>query len=505
VNGLPGVTAAPAVSANSTLSRSLVVGDNLEALTRIARGSAILAYLDPPFNTGRGYEARVGRTTGAAAFSDVWKWDEDTERSVRALDEHLPPVGANMVTALAAQLGRTSTAAYIVSLSARLGEIHRALAPEGSLYLHCAPSASHYLKVILDSLFGPDNFRNEIIWRRTHAHSSSRRYGPVHDVILYYSRSDKYVWNQGYSPYTNDYINTYFRHVDKRGPYQSITCTGPGDRQGTLAHYEWKGHWPPPGRHWAWTYKEMKRLEADGRLVYSKNGVPRLKWYVDDGDGVRLQDVWSDIAPLSAHSRERIGYETQKPVALLERVIAASTRPGDLVVDPYCGTGTTAIAAERLSRSWEMHDASLLASSLTLARVRAEAPRADIRINGFPCTEMAARNLLQSDQEAYEAWAAAMLATQLDRKSHTGSVAVGIRSWGSSVIGLVPLWVPTEVPLTLGKYPTALVVEGPGSAELARAVEQRGTKDVQGVPLAALTSSGAATTGKADVDLRLPV
>lgn len=504
MDGLPDVPARTARITRTGVTRSLIVGDNLEGLTRIASQSATLAYLDPPFNSGRGYEARVGRTTGSAAFSDVWTWDEGTTRSLRALDEHLPPVGAQMVTALVTQLGRTSTAAYVVSLSARLGEVYRTLTDDGSLYLHCAPSASHYLKVILDSLFGPENFRNEIVWRRTHAHSSSRRYGPVHDIILYYSRSDKYIWNQGYSPYTEDYISTYFRQVDGRGPYQSITCTGPGDRRGTLAHYQWKGKWPPPGRHWAWTYEEMERLEAEGRIVYSRNGVPRLKRYVDDGEGVRLQDVWSDIPPLSAHSQERVGYETQKPVELLERIIAASTRPGDMVIDPYCGTGTTAVAAERLGRSWEVNDASLLAGSLTLARVRAEAPGADIRTSGLPQTEAAARHMLRSDQEAYETWTTAMLATQLDRKSHTGSVAVGIRSWGQSVISLVPLWMPVKVPIALRKYLTALVVEGPGSIELARAIEQRGTDDVQGVPLIALTSSTAVATGRADIDLRLP-
>src|SRR5579859_2947800 len=215
------------------VTRSLAVGDNLEALTRAATGSATMVYLDPPFNSGRGYEARVGRTTGSVAFSDVWTWDEKAENSLRTLDDHMPPLGTALVRALVAQLGQTSTAAYIVSLSARLGEVHRVLAPNGSLYLHCDPSASHYLKVVLDSVFRPENFRNEIVWRRTHAHSSSRRFGPVHDTILYYSRSAAYVWNQGYSPYTYDYIRNYFRQVDQRGPYQSITCTGPGDRQGT--------------------------------------------------------------------------------------------------------------------------------------------------------------------------------------------------------------------------------------------------------------------------------
>jgi hypothetical protein len=482
------------------------VGDNLEALAGLGSGTAGLVYLDPPFNSGRTYQSRVGKGAASAdAFGDIWTWDATSERTLRHLPEHMPLGGAAMIEALVRQLGPGPLSAYLVSIGARLGQAHRVLSLDGSLYLHVDPAASHYLKIVLDSIFGQQNFRNEIVWRRTHAHSGSRRYGPIHDSVLFYSRSDTYVWNQQHSPYTPEYINTYFRQKDDRGPYQAITCTGPGDRFGTLAHYEWKGMFPPPGRHWAWKRTEMERLEAAGRLVYSRNGVPRLKRYVDDVPGVRLQDIWNDIAPLSAHSAERLGYDTQKPVALLERIIASSTRPGDLVVDAYCGTGTTAVAAERLGRTWHMIDASVFAGGLTLARTRAEAPTAPIALAGMPTDVAAARALMKRDPLAYGAWATALLATQLDRTAHGPSLAIGTRPWGQRAVGLVPLGKAQQALVAKAHktYAVGFVVDGPGCLDLVRHLKDGGTADVQRVSLDALVAPSVAADGKADLDLRL--
>ncbi len=487
-------------------TRKITVGDNLQALSTLASGTVGLVYLDPPFNSGRTYQSRVGKgAVSADAFGDVWVWDEVSEGLLRSLPDLVPAAGAAMIAALVQQLGRGSLAAYLVSIGARLGQAHRLMAADGSLYLHVDPAASHYLKIVLDSIFGQQNFRNEIVWRRTHAHSGSRRYGPIHDSILFYTRSDDYVWNQQYSPYARDYIDTYFRQRDERGLYQAITCTGPGDRFGTLAHYEWKGRFPPPGRHWAWVRSEMERLEADGRLVYSRNGVPRLKRYVDDGAGVRLQDIWSDISPLSAHSAERLGYDTQKPLALLERLIASSSRPGDVVLDPYCGTGTTAVAAERLGRQWHMLDASIFAAGLTLARTRSESPDASIALAGMPSDVAAASQLMERNPLAYGAWATALLATQLDRATYGQSLAVGTRPWGRKAVGLVPFAHGSDSPFIRrrDRFEIGFVVDGPGAAKLIRYLEETGTEDVQQVPLEALVSVPVAVTGKADIDLRL--
>lgn len=465
-----------------------------------------MVYLDPPFNSGRTYQSRVGKGAASAdAFGDVWCWNSNSERLLHGLGEHMPASGAAMLSALVEQLGRSPLSAYLLSIGARLGQAHRLLALDGSLYLHVDPAASHYLKVVLDSVFGGQNFRNEVVWRRTHAHSGSRRYGPIHDSVLFYSRSAAYVWNQQHAPYSREYIDTYFRQSDEVGAYQAITCTGPGDRFGTLAHYSWKGRYPPPGRHWAWVKPEMERLEAEGRLVYSRNGVPRLKRYVDDGPGVRLQDIWTDISPLSAHSAERVGYDTQKPVALLERIIASSSRPGDVVLDAYCGTGTTAVAAERLGRGWHMIDASVFAAGLTLARTRASAPQASIALSGMPSDVAAARALLKRDPLGYGAWATALLATQLDHAGQGPTLAVGTRPWGRRAIGLVPLGGGGELAgkQTPSAYGVGFVVDGPSSFELVRGLKEAGTPDVHRVPLQALIGAEVAAAGRAAFDLQL--
>ena len=487
-------------------SRRITAGDNLERLVELESGSVGLAYLDPPFNSGRVYQSRVARGARSNdAFSDTWQWTEASEQMLRSSLDLMPASGAAMTAAIVEQLGRSGLAAYLVSLASRLGQVHRVLADNGSLYLHVDPAASHYLKIILDSIFGRENFRNEIVWRRTHAHSGSRRYGPIHDSILFYSRTPNYMWSQQYSPYTNDYKASYFRQADERGAFQTITCTGPGDRHGTFAHYEWHGQFPPPGRHWAWVKEEMERLEANGRLVYSKNGVPRLKRYVDDGPGVRLQDIWGDLPPLSAHSAERLGYDTQKPVALLERIISSSSPPGQLILDPYCGTGTTAIAAERLGRPWHMMDASMLACGLTLARARAESPHAAITLQGTPADVRAAQRLMRTDPLGYGAWATALLATRLERTSEAGSVAIGTRPWGRPAVGVVPLASSEGAPLLAQGLAERMtfVVDGPSSKDLVRRLRSEGAVEINEVPLAALVGPSVAARGHANTDLRL--
>lgn len=488
------------------IQRTIHAGDNLSALSGMASGTVGLIYLDPPFNSGRNYGSRVGKgASNSDAFVDTWAWDKGSDAMLRDLPELLPQEGAAMTAALVAQLGRSPRSAYLVSLAARLGQAHRLLTSEGSLYVHVDPSASHYLKVVLDSIFGAQNFRNEIIWKRTHAHSGSKRFGPVHDTLLYYTKSDVYTWDQQYAPYSREYLDTYFTKHDDRGAYQSITCTGPGDRFGTRAHYEWKGQFPPPGRHWAWVKEEMERLDAAGMLTYSRNGVPRLKRYAQEGPGVRLQDIWTDVSPLSAHAAERLGYDTQKPVGLLERVIASSSRPGDLVLDPYCGTGTTAVAAERLGRSWCMLDTSLFAAGLTLSRTRAAVPQAPIAFHGGPTDVRSVGKLIEADPLAYGSWATALLATQLHGTGNGSPVAVGHRDWGRTAIGLVPLGPATDLgSLDLSRsHDTGFVVEGTGAADLAAMLGRGGTPDVRFVPLKALVDPDAARRGSATVDLGL--
>lgn len=437
------------------LRRCLWTLDNLEGMTRLEAGSVALAYLDPPFNSGRNYDTFLGTARGTGsrtsrAFSDTWLWTDRTEQTLKGLADFLPSSTAAFVQSLAATLGRSALAAYVVEMAPRLGAVHRVLRPNGSFYTHCDPAASHYLKILLDHLFGQDNFRNEIVWKRTHAHSSSRRYGPVHDTLLFYSKSGEYTWNRVFAPYRASYIEKYFRHDDEQGRYQLITCTAPGDRQGTRAHYRWRGQLPPPGRHWAWKREQMELLEKQGRLVHSRNGIPRLKRYSDEGRGVAVQDVWSDINRLDAHSRERVGFETQKPTALLERVISASSNPGDLVLDPFSGSGTTAVAAERLNRRWIAMDNSLMASGIALARVRQEVNLADVALAGFPENASAARRLLRAEPSAFGVWATSMLGSLPDRQGTNETVFVGsgelsLRSKPVRILTWVPIGRPLEM------------------------------------------------------------
>jgi site-specific DNA-methyltransferase (adenine-specific) len=392
----------------------------------------------------------------------------------------------------------------------RIAEAHRILNETGSIFVHCDPAASHYLKIALDTLFGARNFRNEIVWRRTHAHSSSRRFGPVHDTVLFYSKSERYSWNPVFTPYSQAYLADHFRSEDGGGRYQLITCTGPGDRVGTLAHYEWNGQLPPAGRHWAWKRERMEELDRAGRIVTSSNGIPRLKVYAHEGKGVALQDVWDDISRLDAHSDERVGYDTQKPVALLERIIRASTSPGDLVVDPFAGSGTTAVAAERLGRSWRVFDSSLLAGSIALGRVRQAAGTAPIELVGFPSDVTAARRLRAESPTTFGVWGTSMLGTVVDRERSTQSVTSGLGNLGKTAVSSLRSWVPLDPPTavmsvspdhTSGEKVGVLLMDRAGSAVPERITARFGGVKLVVAHLSELVSRRAANRGFADTPL----
>lgn len=492
-------------------TRSIWADDNLSAMASMPAGCATLAYLDPPFNSGRSYEALLGVESSSGsreAFTDLWSWSDEAESHLAQLEEWVPNSAASLVRSLVAVLGRDDLAAYLAMMTPRMGALHRVLADNGSLYLHCDPAASHYLKIVLDQIFGAQNFRNEIVWKRTHAHSGSRRFGPVHDVILFYSKTAGYVWNQGFSPYSDEYVDKYFRNHDERGAYQLITCTAPGSRVGTRAHYRWRGVWPPANRHWAWTEDVMEQLELDDRLVYSSTGTPRLKRYVDDGEGVRIQDLWLDINPLSAHSAERTGYETQKPSQLLRRIVESSSNPGDLVLDPFSGTGTTAVAAEELGRSWAAVDVSLLAASLTLARVRSTGTDAPVELYGFPRTLGGIRDLRRCDPMTFAVWATGMLGTLIERDSLGTPLAKGTGKLGAeggakrSIVSWVPLSPGGSALKDLGLYRSSadlgmLLVGSRSDAELCEWVRSGVSRRIQAVELESLVSREAATAGMA--------
>lgn len=295
----------------------LVRDDNLRALAQLPPACIDLVYLDPPFFSNRHYEVVWGDDAERRSFEDRWEGGIEN---------------------------------YLEWMEARLVHLHRALKPTGSLYLHCDTNAGHYLKVACDRIFGSrKRFQGEIIWKRTSSHSDAKRYGRVHDNILFYTKTAKYTWN----PQPQKVGPEDFRgHDVLREPSGRAYRLADASAAKPPGRFEWRGKWPPKGRYWAYSPQEMERLESEGRLVYNRNGTPRLKRYLDELPGVQLQDVWTDILGLNSAAKEREGYPTQKPEALLERMIRASSNPGDVVLDPFCGCGTTMAVAERLRRQW---------------------------------------------------------------------------------------------------------------------------------------------------------
>ena len=424
-------------------SRIITCADNIDAMGRLPDSSVDLVYMDPPFNSGRTYglHLRARGTDGQDGFTDAFSdlnWLRGS--SDRDWSEVL---GAERAQSLSRVLAATPRAAhgYLEMMIPRLAHAWRLLSETGSLFLHCDPTASHYLKVALDAVFGSERFLNEIVWRRTHAHSSARRYAPVHDIILFYAKGPRPTWNNPTVPYSQAYIDKYFRNDDERGRYQLITCTGPGDRTGTRAHYCWRGQWPPPGRHWAWTMEEMERLDQEGLLAHSARGVPRRKHYVSDRPGVRVADVWDDLPRLDTHAIERVGFDTQKPIALLERIVAASTPPDGIVLDPFAGSGTTGVVAERLGRRWITIDSSLAACALTLGRVRQENGREPIRLEGFPSALGEVLALRADDPGSFALWGTSIMGTLHDRRHSDAHTASG-RGPDPVGEGQLHSWVP---------------------------------------------------------------
>ncbi len=307
--------------------------------------------------------------SAGARFQDRWRWDEDTHPDWHdAIQDEYPAAWA--VIDWSRMTYGDDMGAFLCFMGVRLMEMRRVLRPDGSIYLHCDPTASHYLKTLMDAIFGRKQFRNEIAWQRTNAHNSARRYGPVHDMLLFYSNSDAYHWSDPRLEYSEEYIERHYRHTDPDTGrrFQRVDLTGSGTRNGESG-LPWQGVNPTAvGRHWALpgavltkhdinagtVQQKLDALNAAGAIYWPEksSGKPRLKRYADELAGLAIPDVWTDINPISAHAIERMGYPTQKPLALYDRIIKASSNAGDVVLDPFCGCATTPIAAERLGRQW---------------------------------------------------------------------------------------------------------------------------------------------------------
>ncbi len=333
--------------------------------------SVDLIYLDPPFNSKANYAAPIGSRAAGAHFKDTWGLDDIKREWIEEIEADNTATWS-IITAAGYTHGESSQA-YLTYMAIRLLEMRRLLKPTGSIYLHCDPTMSHYLKALLDAIFGKDNFRSEIIWKRSSAHNDAkqgrRQHGRIHDVLLFYSRSPEWTWNPLFRPYDQQYIDRFYRHVEpKTGRrYRLEDLTGPGGAAKGNPEYEVMG----VRRFWRYSEEKMTRLIEEGRVVQSAPGrVPAYKRYLDEQPGVTLQDIWSDIGPISSQAKERMGFPTQKPIALLKRIIAASSNPGDVVLDPFCGCATTCVAAELLSRQWAGIDVSVKALDLVIERLQ---------------------------------------------------------------------------------------------------------------------------------------
>lgn len=390
---------------------TLFYGDNLPILRDyIPTESIDLVYLDPPFNSNRSYNVLFADESGRAseaqltAFDDTWHWGPTAEQEYYELTINAPLDVAKMIGAMRELIGSNQMMAYLVMMTARLVELHRVLKPTGSLYLHCDPTASHYLKMVLDAIFGAEFFKNEIVWKRTTAHNDPKRWGRIHDTILYYSKTDRFNWNEVFTPYTEEYIAR-FKHADPDGRLwadDNLTAKG---LSGGGYEYDYKNI----RSLWRVPLATMERLDREGRLHFTKNSGIRLKRYLDDMPGISIQDVITDIQPINSQAAERLGYPTQKPLALLERIIQASSNPGDVVLDPFCGCGTAIAAAEKLDRRWIGIDITHLAISLIRYRMHKMFPECQFSVIGEPLDLAGAQKLAKDNRYQFQWWALSLV------------------------------------------------------------------------------------------------
>jgi DNA modification methylase len=394
----------------------LYYGDNLDVLRRYIKDETVdLVYLDPPFNSNATYNVLFAEQDGAQAaaqikaFEDTWRWDQEAAREYEEVVEAGGQVSRTL-QAFRTILSESNMMAYLSMMAPRLVELRRVLKPTGSIYLHCDPTASHYLKLLMDAAFGARNFRSEVVWKRSTAHSDTRQgrkiHGHIHDVLLFFTMSESWTWNPVYTPYDREYIDSHYRYVEpgtgRRFRKGDLTAAKPGGD----TSYEWKGVKPYKGRYWAFSRDNMEAFDRQGLLVYTKSGMPEYKRYLDEMPGVPLQDLWTDVEPLNSQSQERLGYPTQKPATLLERVIASSSNAGDLVMDPFCGCGTAIAAAQRLNRKWVGIDVTHLAITLIKSRLRDSFGEASVpKVIGEPTCVPDAVALAAEDPYQFQWWA----------------------------------------------------------------------------------------------------
>ena len=431
----------------------LYYGDNLDNLRKYVRDETVdLCYIDPPFNSKRNYNQiynNIGKedVAQAQAFVDTWEWDQLAENGFGEIIGNtrglFPQKTINLMLGLQTVLGQSSLFAYLISMTLRIGEIHRVLKPTGSFYLHCDPTSSHYLKLVLDSVFcsGGGYFQNEIIWKRTSARSDSHKWNHIHDVIFFYTKSRTYTWNTQFTNYDETYIKKFYRHIEEGTGrmYASDNLTADGIRNG-LSGLPWMGiDITSKGLHWKYTVDKLNELDKEGRIIHPKKagGVPRYKRYLDEMPGVAVQSIINDIQPLSAQSAEKLGYPTQKPEALLERIIKASSNEGDVVLDAYCGCGTTVAVAQKLNRQWIGIDITYQSISLILKRLEDSYGKGvieGVKLTGLPKDMQGAEALAEQKDDRvrkeFEKWAVLTYSNNRAAINQKKGADQGIDGWG---------------------------------------------------------------------------
>lgn len=396
------------------MTNRLYYGDNLDWLSNdkaFPDASVDLIYLDPPFNSNATYsqlfKSPDGKTADSQieAFEDTWVWGIAAEAAYdRVLTSGNTDV-AQLLQAMRGFLHDNAMMAYLAMMAARLIELHRVLKDSGSLYLHCDPTASHYLKLLLDGVFGVQYFRNEIVWKRTSSHGNvSANYGDVTDTIFYYSKTGKVTWNRPKMPLSDRNVATKYNMIDEAGRrYTTRDLRNPGVRPNL--HYEYKGYKPHPNG-WSISREKMEQYDAEGRIYFPKEttGRLRMKLFLDETEGHAMQTLWDDIPPINSQAQERLGYPTQKPLALLERIISASSNPGDIVLDPFCGCGTAVHAAQKLGRQWIGIDITHLSIALIEKRLRDAFPGIVFETEGRPKDLASAQELALRDKHEFQKW-----------------------------------------------------------------------------------------------------
>ena len=396
----------------------LYYGDNLDVLRRhIDDESVDLVYLDPPFNSNANYNVLFAERDGTQAasqikaFEDTWRWDEGAARAFEDVVESGGRVSQAM-QAFRTLLGESDMLAYLAMMAPRLVELRRVLKNTGSIYLHCDPTASHYLKMLMDAAFGPQQFQNEVVWKRTSTHSDSKTWSRVADCLLFYTKSDRFTWTTPREDHSAEYLASKYRFKDGDGRiYRLHDMTSPNPRPNMM--YEWRG-FPSPLKGWRFSQETMAKLDSDERIAYprSADGAfdttkrPQIKRYLDETPGSVIGTIWTDIAPINSQAQERLGYPTQKPEALLERIICASSKMGDVVLDPFCGCGTAIAAAQKLDRGWIGIDITHLAITLIRSRLTDTfAGTIVYEVVGEPVATPDAEALAASDPYQFQWWA----------------------------------------------------------------------------------------------------